>query len=49
VSTWLAARVPVAEVAERAGQSVEVLLKVYAKCLDGERATSNRRIDDLFS
>lgn len=49
VSTWLAAGVPVAEVAERAGQSVEVLLKVYAKGLDGERATSNRRIDDLFS
>src|ERR1700754_114884 len=29
VSTWLAAGVPVAEVAERAGHTVEVLLKVY--------------------
>lgn len=48
VSTWLAAGVPVAEVAERAGHTVEVLLKVYARCLDGERATSNRRIDELF-
>lgn len=49
VSTWLAAGVPVAEVAERAGHTVEVLLKVYARCLDGERATSNRRIDELLT
>lgn len=49
VSTWLAAGVPVAEVAERAGHTVEVLLKVYARCLDGERANSNRRIDDLLT
>jgi integrase len=49
VSTWLAAGVPVAEVAERAGHTVEVLLKVYARCLDGERATSNQRIDELLS
>jgi integrase len=35
VSTWLAAGVPAAEVAERAGHTVDVLLKVYAKCLDG--------------
>lgn len=48
VSTWLAAGVPVAEVAERAGHTVEVLLKVYARCLDGERITSNRRIDELL-
>jgi integrase len=48
VSTWLAAGVPVAEVAERAGHTVEVLLKVYARCLDGSRATSNERIDQLF-
>jgi integrase len=48
VSTWLAAGVPVAEVAERAGHTVEVLLKVYARCLDGERATSNKRIEDLL-
>jgi integrase len=48
VSTWLAASVPVAEVAERAGHTVEVLLKVYARCLDGERGTSNQRIDLLL-
>jgi integrase len=49
VSTWLAAGVPVAEVAERAGHTVEVLLKVYARCLDGSRSTSNERIDRLFA
>jgi integrase len=48
VSTWLAAGVPVAEVAERAGHTVEVLLKVYARCLDGERGASNQRIDRLL-
>lgn len=48
VSTWLAAGVPVAEVAERAGHTVEVLLKVYARCLDGSRSMSNARIDRLF-
>jgi integrase len=31
VSTWLAASLPPAEVAERAGHTVDVLLKVYAK------------------
>ncbi|MFC7480124.1 tyrosine-type recombinase/integrase [Luedemannella flava] len=37
VSTWLNGGVPPAEVAAWAGHSVEVLLKIYAKCLDGER------------
>ncbi|MCX9191962.1 site-specific integrase [Carbonactinospora thermoautotrophica] len=36
VSTWLNAGVPATEVAKRAGHSVNVLLKVYAKCLDGQ-------------
>ncbi|GAA3019796.1 tyrosine-type recombinase/integrase [Actinokineospora globicatena] len=45
VSMWLAAGVPVAEVAERAGHTVDVLLKVYAQCLDGQRGASNSRID----
>lgn len=35
VSTWLNAGVPATQVAEWAGHSVEVLLKIYAKCLDG--------------
>jgi hypothetical protein len=33
------------EVAERAGHSVDVLLKVYAKCIDGQEATVNERIE----
>ena len=44
VSTWLAAGVPPQEVAKRAGHTVDVLLKVYAKCLDGEHESSNNRI-----
>jgi integrase len=35
VSIWLNAGIPAADVAEWAGHSVEVLLKIYAKCLDG--------------
>ena len=44
VSTWLNAGVPAAEVAERAGHSVEVLNKVYAKCVHGQRDMINERI-----
>ncbi|MGI5245690.1 hypothetical protein [Dactylosporangium sp. CA-139066] len=35
LSTWLNAGVPATQVAEWAGNSVKVLLDVYAKCLDG--------------
>jgi integrase len=45
VSLWLNAGVPATEVAERAGHSVEVLLRVYAKCLDDGQAVANKRID----
>ncbi|XVV03380.1 tyrosine-type recombinase/integrase [Actinosynnema sp. CA-248983] len=48
VSTWLAAGLPPTEVAERAGHTVDVLLKVYAKVLDGQRDTSNRKIEDTL-
>lgn len=48
VSTWLNAGVPPTEVASRAGHSVAVLLTVYAKCIDGERATHNGRIDSIL-
>jgi integrase len=44
VSTWLNGGVPPTTVAEWAGHSVEVLLKIYAKCLDGEDATIRRRV-----
>jgi len=36
VSTWLNGGVPPAQVAEWAGHSVAVLLKVYAKRIDGQ-------------
>ena len=44
VSLWLNAGVPAPEVAERAGHSVDVLLKVYAKCIDGHEVSVNGRI-----
>src|SRR3712207_5503204 len=44
VSTWLNGGVPAAQVAEWAGHSVEVLLKVYPKSLDGQDELSRRRI-----
>ena len=43
VSTWLNAGVPALEVAERAGHSVDVLRKIYAKCLHGQRDAVNER------
>ncbi|MDQ0751291.1 hypothetical protein QF034_005522 [Streptomyces africanus] len=48
LSTWLNAGVDPTEVAERAGNSVEVLLTRYAKCLDGQQDVANRRIEDLL-
>lgn len=38
------ARVPLQEV-ERAGHSMDVLLRVYAKCLDGGETAANKRIE----
>ncbi|WP_461121528.1 hypothetical protein [Saccharothrix stipae] len=45
VSTWLNGGVPAVTVAEWAGHSVEVLLKIYAKCLDGEAAAVRQRVE----
>jgi integrase len=45
VSTWLNGGVPVTQVAEWAGHSVEVLLRVYAKCIEGQDAEAKRRIE----
>ena len=42
------AGVPPAQVADWAGHSVEVLLRVYAKCVDGQEAVAKRRIDDAL-
>jgi len=48
VSTWLNGGVPPAQVAEWAGHSVAVLLKVYAKCVDGRDQIAKRRIEDAL-
>ncbi|TKK86449.1 site-specific integrase [Herbidospora galbida] len=48
LSTWLNAGVDPATVAERAGNSVEVLLKRYAKCLDGQAEQINQRIEAVL-
>lgn len=45
VSTWLSSGVEPQVVAQRAGHSVAVLFRVYAKCLDGAAATANARIE----
>lgn len=45
---WAAARtlaLTPEQVAERAGHSVEVLLRVYAKCLDDGEGLANIRIE----
>jgi integrase len=45
VSLWLNSGVPAPDVAERAGHGVDVLLRVYASCIDGAEAASNSRVD----
>ena len=45
LSTWLNGGVPPTDVAEWAGNSVEVLLSVYAKCLDGGDAMKRKLVE----
>jgi integrase len=45
VSLWLNAGVPAPQVAEWAGHSVHVLMKVYAKCLDDQEDAARHRIE----
>ncbi|MEO3869574.1 tyrosine-type recombinase/integrase [Nonomuraea sp. B12E4] len=45
VSTWLNAGVNPPQVAEWAGHSVDVLLRVYAKCIAGGQVEAMRRIE----
>ena len=49
VSLWLNGGVAVTEVADRAGHSVEVLLRMYARCIDGGEEIANRRIDEALA
>ena len=44
VSTWLNAGVPAPQVAAWAGHSVDVLHRIYARCIDGQDAMAKTRI-----
>ncbi|WP_432931993.1 tyrosine-type recombinase/integrase [Microbispora sp. CA-135349] len=44
VSLWLNAGVHAPEAAEHAGHGIDVMLRVYAKCIDGQREIANQRI-----
>ncbi|MEV8634593.1 hypothetical protein AB0395_23335 [Streptosporangium sp. NPDC051023] len=48
LSTWLNAGISPKQVAEWAGNSVEVLLRTYAKCLVGQDEVSMRRISEAL-
>jgi len=44
LSSWLNGGVAATQVAEWAGHSVEIVLRVYAKCLEGQDEVAKRRI-----
>lgn len=48
VSTWLNQGVNPAQIAEWAGHSLEVLLRIYAKCIDGGEDEARRRAERGF-
>jgi integrase len=48
VSVWLNGGVSPTEIAKRAGHSVEVLLRVYAKCVSGQEEIANHRIEEIL-
>jgi integrase len=48
VSLWLNGGVSPTEIANRAGHSVEVLLRVYAKCVSGQEEIANHRIEEIL-
>ncbi|MEQ7127432.1 site-specific integrase [Actinopolymorpha sp. B11F2] len=48
-STWLNAGVAPTRVAQWLGHSVEVLLRVYAKCIDGHEDADRQRIERFMS
>ncbi|WP_246271963.1 integrase [Amycolatopsis acididurans] len=45
VSTWLSGGVEATRVAKWAGHSLAVLLRVYAKCLDGGEQAARDRVE----
>jgi len=48
VSTWLNGGVPAPQVAAWAGHSVDVLLRVYAKCIAGQDQAARRRVEEAL-
>jgi integrase len=48
LSTWLNGGVPPTQVAQWAGHSVDVLLRIYAKCLAGQDELAKRRIAEAL-
>ncbi len=48
VSTWLNGGVPPTQVAKWAGHSVDVLLRIYASCLEGQDEIAKRRITEAL-
>ena len=48
-TTWLAAGVPLGEVARRMGHSVDTLVSTYVGALTGDEDLANRRIDALLA
>ena len=48
LSTWLNGGVPATQVAEWAGHSVDVLLRIYAKCIVGQHEITKRRISEAL-
>jgi integrase len=49
VTLWLNSGVPAPEVARRAGHGVDVLLKIYAGCIEDEADTANQRIETALT
>lgn len=49
LSTWLNAGIAPQQVAEWAGNSVAVLLRIYAKCLVGQTSLLRKRISDALN
>jgi integrase len=49
LSTWLNGGVYPTQVAEWAGHSVHVLLRIYAKCIVGQDELAKRRISEAFA
>jgi integrase len=48
VSLWLSSGVPPAEVARRAGHSIAVLFRFYAKAIHGQEQQANERIEQAL-